>query len=51
MNKWLAENAGVYKEKLLIGKHFAIEIYDKRYKGEKDPASVVGILVPIVSVK
>jgi predicted transcriptional regulator YdeE len=51
MNKWLAENAGVYKEKLLSRKHFAIEIYDKRYKGEKDPASVVGILIPIVSVK
>jgi predicted transcriptional regulator YdeE len=50
MNKWLAENAGVYKEKLLSRKHFAIEIYDKRYKGEKDPESVVGILIPIVPV-
>ena len=51
MNKWLAENAGVYKEKLLSGKHFAIEIYDKRYKGDKGPGIGGGILVPIVSVK
>ena len=51
MNKWLSDNAGIYKEALINGKHFAIEVYDKRYKGDKDPTSVVGCLVPIVSVK
>jgi predicted transcriptional regulator YdeE len=51
MDKWLYENAGVYKEVLLGGKHYAIEVYDQRYKGDKDPASVVGILVPIVRVR
>lgn len=51
MEKWLSENAGVYKEGHLGDKTFAVEVYDKRYKGEKDPTSVVGILVPIVPVK
>jgi len=51
MNKWLLENEKIYKEGGLGDKGFAIEVYDKRYKGDKDPASVVGILVPIVSVK
>jgi predicted transcriptional regulator YdeE len=51
MDKWLYENAGTYKEALVDGKHYAIEVYDKRYKGDKDPASVVGILVAIARVK
>jgi predicted transcriptional regulator YdeE len=51
MDKWLSDNARVYKEVLLDGKHYAIEVYDKRFKGNDNPASVVGILVPIVEVK
>ena len=51
MSTWLEENANTYKESLLDGMHYAIEVYDKRYKGEKDPTSVVGILVPIEEVK
>ena len=47
MNQWLAENADVYREALLNGKHYGIEVYDARYKGDKDPDSVVGILMPI----
>lgn len=50
MSKWLADNAGTYREALLDGMHFAVEVYDKRYKGEKDPTSVVGILIPIAPV-
>jgi len=50
INRWLAENAGLYREVLLDGKHCAIEVYDARYKGDKDPDSVVGILVPIIDV-
>lgn len=51
MDKWLYENADKYKEVLLGGKHYAIEVYDKRYKGDKDPASVVGILVAIEDIR
>ena len=50
MEKWLSDNERVYKEGRLGDRGFAIEIYDKRYKGEKDPASVVGIIIPIVPV-
>ena len=50
MDKWLYENAATYKEVLFNGKHYAIEVYDNRYKGDKDPNSVVGILVPIAPV-
>lgn len=51
MSQWLTENASVYKEALADGLKYAIEVYDKRYKGDKDPASVVGMLVPIVKVE
>jgi len=49
MNRWLAENAETYREALFEGKHYAIEVYDARYKGDRDPDSVVGILMPIKS--
>ncbi len=48
MSKWLEDNASTYKEAFMDGMHYAIEVYDKRFKGDKDPASVVGILVPIM---
>jgi predicted transcriptional regulator YdeE len=48
MNKWLADNAGTYQEAQLDGMHYVIEVYDKRYKGDKDPVSVVGILMGVV---
>jgi len=51
MNKWLEENSASYKEALLDGMHYGIEVYDKRYKGDKDPKSVVGFLMPIKPVK
>jgi predicted transcriptional regulator YdeE len=51
MSNWLSENARVYREGRLDDKSFAVEVYDKRYKGEQDSTSVVGILVPIVPVK
>jgi predicted transcriptional regulator YdeE len=47
INEWLANNAGKYKQALLNGMHYAVEVYDNRYKGDKDTSSVVGILVPI----
>jgi predicted transcriptional regulator YdeE len=50
ISKWLADNEGVYREALLDGRHYVIEVYDRRYKGEKDPTSVAGMLVPIFKV-
>ncbi|MBN1161030.1 MAG: GyrI-like domain-containing protein [Dehalococcoidales bacterium] len=50
MSKWLEDNTGTYKEALLDGLHFGIEVYDKRFKGNDNPESVVGFLVPIVKV-
>jgi predicted transcriptional regulator YdeE len=51
MSKWLEVNANLYKEALLDGMKYAIEVYDQRYKGDKDPKSVVGCWVPISKVK
>ncbi len=48
MSKWLEENAGTYKEVLLEGMHYAIEVYDHRFKGNDNPESVVPIWVPLM---
>ena len=48
MNEWLANNAGKYQQALLNGMKYAVEVYDKRYKGDKDPSLVVGILVGLL---
>lgn len=48
MSKWLEANAAVYKQGDIDGLKYAVEIYDARYKGEKDPKSVVGIWIPLV---
>jgi predicted transcriptional regulator YdeE len=50
MSKWLEDNASVYKQALLDGMHYGIEVYDKRFKGNDNPESVVGLLEPIVKV-
>jgi len=50
MSKWLSDNAGIYKEVLIDGRQFGIEVYDKRFKGNSDPASVVGFLLPIAKI-
>lgn len=48
MDRWLEDNNSTYKQALLDGMKYVIEVYDARFKGEKDPASVVGCLVPLV---
>jgi predicted transcriptional regulator YdeE len=48
MNQWLLENEKTYRQAFIDGKTYAIEVYDKRYKGEKEPASVVGIWIPLI---
>lgn len=50
INNWLSENSGFYQQSRLGDKTYAVEVYDKRYKGDKDPASVVGILIPIINI-
>jgi predicted transcriptional regulator YdeE len=48
MDRWLDENSTTYQQAQLDVMKYAIEVYDKRYKGDKDPESVVGFLQPIV---
>ena len=50
IRQWLEDNAGTYKETLLDGMHCAVEVYDKRFRGDNDPASVVGIMVAIAKI-
>ncbi len=50
MSKWLEDNVGSYREELLDGMHYAIEVYDKRFKGNNNPESVVPIWVPIEKI-
>ena len=51
MNQWLQENEKRYRQGKIGNREFSIEVYDNRYKGDKDPASVVGILLPIEAIK
>ena len=48
MDKWLSENDGRYKQRYIDNKSYGIEIYDERFKGNEDPESVVGIIVPLI---
>jgi predicted transcriptional regulator YdeE len=50
MSKWLADNADTYKEALLDGMKYGIEVYDQRFKANDNPESVVGFWQPIESV-
>ncbi len=47
MSKWLEDNAETYQPGRADGMLYGIEVYDKRYKGEKDPKSAVGFWQPI----
>ena len=50
MSKWLEDNATTYKPAILDGMHYGVEVYDKRFKGNDNPESVVGFWEPIVPV-
>jgi len=50
MDEWLKSNVGKYKQRNMEGKAFSVLVYDDRYKGEKDPSSVVEIWIPIEDV-
>ena len=47
IEEWLSENASFFKQGRLGDRVYAIEVYDHRFKGEQDPESVVGMLIPI----
>jgi predicted transcriptional regulator YdeE len=51
MSKWLEANSTIYRQGNIEGMKYAVEVYDGRLKGEKDPKSVVGIWIPLVPVK
>ncbi len=46
MDEWLKTN-GKYRQVGLADRQFAVLVYDERYKGEADPASVVECWVPV----
>ena len=50
MSKWLEDNASAYRQAQVNGMHYGIEVYDKRFKGNDNPESVVGFWEPIVPV-
>jgi predicted transcriptional regulator YdeE len=47
MDTWLSDNAGNYTQRYMDGNPYGIEVYDERFKGNEDPKSVVGMLIPI----
>ena len=50
INTWLSDNAEKYTQRYMAGNSYGIEVYDERFKGNENPESVVGMLVPIKSV-
>jgi predicted transcriptional regulator YdeE len=46
MDEWLSKNDKGYTQRLLNGKHYAVEFYDERFKGDSAD-SIVEIWVPI----
>ena len=51
MDTWLSDNADRYIQRYLNGNSYGIEVYDERFKGNSDPESIVGMLIPVMSVK
>jgi len=50
MNKWLSENANLYRQARRDGKLFSVLVYDARFKGN-NPESVVGCWVPLSQIE
>ncbi|HEY95268.1 MAG TPA: GyrI-like domain-containing protein [Dehalococcoidia bacterium] len=51
MDTWLSDNTDKYTQRYLNGNPYGIEVYDERFKGNDDPESIVGMLIPIEIVK
>ena len=50
MDDWLSSNNEGYTEKLLDNRHYCVEFYDERFKGE-EAGSIVEIWVPVEKKK
>lgn len=51
MDAWLSDYADTYIQRHLDSSSYGIEVYDERFKGNEDPESVVGMLIPLEVVK
>jgi predicted transcriptional regulator YdeE len=51
INRWITDNAEIYTQGRIGDRSYAIEVYDERFKGNENPESAVGILIPITPVK
>ncbi len=47
IERWLYDNSERYRQRLLDGNSYGIEVYDERFKGSDNAESIVGILVPL----
>ena len=50
MDRWLASNKDKYGQLKTDGRHYVIEYYDERFKGNDDPDSVVEIWIPVIKI-
>lgn len=50
IDKWLLDNKRLYNEFKFEGKHYAIEHYDERFKGNENPDSIVEIWIPVIKL-
>lgn len=50
MDRWLKDNGELYEQIRMDNDYFSVLLYDKRYKGESDPESIVEIGVPITAI-
>ncbi|MCK5130032.1 MAG: helix-turn-helix domain-containing protein [Clostridiales bacterium] len=48
MDKWLLDNNDQYEQLKMDNKHYVIEFYDERFKGNEDPNSIVEMWIPII---
>ena len=50
IDKWLVDNKNRYEHLKKDGKHYVIEYYDERFRGNEDPDSVVEIWIPVIKI-
>jgi transcriptional regulator with XRE-family HTH domain len=50
MDRWLESNKNKYEQLKEGGRHYVIEYYDERYKGNEDPDSIVEIWIPVMKI-
>ncbi len=50
IDKWLVDNKNRYEHLKKDGKHYVIEYYDDRYKGDDNIESIVEIWIPVIKI-